>query len=356
MALEKSVLTEDRLRGILRRYGLTMRLSRKLPLGSANCYEVRCEEGNYFLKEYQSEISRGEVEREAAVTAHLAGKNLPVAKFLKTTAGEVCTEVEGHVISVQEYVEGQTYLNDLPKELFAESAALLGKIHAALRDFPMEKGMDEAWIESFSPANAVAKFDALLQVVSEADDSEDPNLSKIREDLLYKKDLVRKLSRWKPWFAGITYTPSHGDYTACQLVWEGNHIKAVIDFSAAKSLPAVWEIMRSYIQSGGACKGGAPFDTEDFVAYVREYMKFAPLTKRDLAAMPYIYLFQLSRSSYGYKEYLVIRTENRDALLSFAHWRTEICREIERKAEEISRVCQERLGSICGIESAEEVL
>ena len=58
MALEKSVLTEDRLRGILRRYGLTMRLSRKLPLGSANCYEVRCEEGNYFLKEYQSEISR----------------------------------------------------------------------------------------------------------------------------------------------------------------------------------------------------------------------------------------------------------------------------------------------------------
>ena len=72
MALEKSVLTDNRIREILRQYGLTMTASRKLPMGSANCYEIRCEEGSFFLKEYQSEISRGEVEREAAVTEYLA--------------------------------------------------------------------------------------------------------------------------------------------------------------------------------------------------------------------------------------------------------------------------------------------
>jgi hypothetical protein len=114
-------------------------------------------------------------------------------------------------------------------------------------------------------------------------------------------------------------------------------VKAVIDFSAAMSLPAVWEIMRSFVQSGGACKDGMAFATEDFVSYVREYMKYAKLTERDLRAMPYVYLCQLSRSSYGYKEFLVTRSENRKDLLKFAFWRTNICREIERKADEISK-------------------
>jgi Ser/Thr protein kinase RdoA (MazF antagonist) len=345
MALEKSVLTDNRIRDILRQYGLTMTASRKLPMGSANCYEIRCEEGSFFLKEYQSEISRGEVEREAAVTEYLAKRDFPVARFQKTGAGEVCTEEDGHIISVQEYIEGQTYLNNLPHELLPESAKYLGMIHALLRDYPMEKDMDEKWLDSFSVEDAAAKFDALLQVLdsgekTSAEPIRDVNmlrtLDHIRADLVYKKELVRRLPQWKHWFEGITYTPSHGDYTACQLVWEENHVKAVIDFSAAKSLPAVWEIMRSYVQSGGACRDGAPFDTADFVSYVREYMKYAPLTERDLAAMPYVYLYQLSRSSYGYKEFLVKKTENKNDLLRFAFWRTAICREIERKAGEIS--------------------
>ena len=52
--------------------------------------------------------------------------------------------------------------------------------------------------------------------------------------------------------------------------------------------------------------------------------------------MPYIYLFQLAQSSYGYKEYLVTKTENKEALLDFGFWRTDICREIYKKASDIS--------------------
>jgi hypothetical protein len=66
-------------------------------------------------------------------------------------------------------------------------------------------------------------------------------------------------------------------------------------------------------------------------------MKYALLTKKDLEAMPYLYLFQLAQSSYGYKEYLITKTENKEALLDFAFWRTDICREILQKAKEISK-------------------
>ncbi|MBR4813247.1 MAG: phosphotransferase [Lachnospiraceae bacterium] len=348
MSLEKSILTEEQMRGILlNSYGLQVQSVRKLPLGSANCFRVECAEGTYFLKEYQSEITRGAVEREAAVTEHLAGKDFPVARFIKTVDGNVCTEAEGHIISVQEYIEGESYLNDLPKPLFKESAKYLGMLHAALKDYPMERGMDEQWLASFSVEDAVAKFDRLLSAMGPEEELRDVNLlctlAHIRADLTYKKELVRKLPQWRRYFDGITYTPTHGDYTACQLICDGDKVKAVIDFSAAMCLPAVWEIMRSYIQSGGACRGGAPFDIDDFVAYVNEYRKYAPLTERDLTAMPYVYIYQLSQSSYGYKEFLVLKTENRNDLLRFAFWRTDICREIERRAEEISRACKERL-------------
>lgn len=340
MALEKSTLTDAFLKSILSGYGLTFSSARRLALGSANCFQVSCAEGEYFLKEYQSEIAREAVEQEAKLTEYLAGKSFPVARFLKTTAGEVFTTVNGHLVSVQEYIEGQTYLNDLPHPLLLESARYLGRLHTALQGYPLKRDMDEAWLESFSVSDAVAKFDALLGTIDETgirDVNMLRTLARIRADLTYKKELVQKLPQWKHYFDGITYTPTHGDYTACQLICDGDRVKAVIDFSAAACLPAVWEIMRSYVQSGGACRDGAPFHTADFVAYVNEYRKYAKLSARDLEAMPYIYLYQLSRSSYGYKEFLVTKTENRNALISFAFWRTQICREIERKAEEISK-------------------
>lgn len=77
-------------------------------------------------------------------------------------------------------------------------------------------------------------------------------------------------------------------------------------------------------------------DIDAFIEYVREYMKYAPLTEKDMCAMPYIYLFQLARSKFGYPQYLNTDSEDRKQLLKFASWRTDMCREIELKAEEIS--------------------
>ena len=77
-------------------------------------------------------------------------------------------------------------------------------------------------------------------------------------------------------------------------------------------------------------------DIDAFIEYVREYMKYAPLTEKDMCAMPYIYLFQLARSKFGYPQYLNTDSEDRKQLLKFASWRTDMCREIEFKAEEIS--------------------
>ena len=67
-------------------------------------------------------------------------------------------------------------------------------------------------------------------------------------------------------------------------------------------------------------------------------MAYSPLTKTDMIAMPYVYLFQLARSKYGYPQYLKLNSENKEELLQFAFWRTKMCREVEEKAEKISDV------------------
>lgn len=51
--------------------------------------------------------------------------------------------------------------------------------------------------------------------------------------------------------------------------------------------------------------------------------------------MPYVYLYQLERSLYGYKEYMT-NAENKDEFLKFAFWRTNVCRMLLNRADETS--------------------
>ena len=335
MSLEKSVLDIDKIRGLLNsEYGLELLDCISLELGSANCYKVHCKEGVFFFKEYQSEFTKDKVDKEADIVKLLISNDFPVAEFIKTANGKNCVLYEGHVISLQQFIEGKSYLNDLPHSLLMESAKYLGVMHSLLKDYPMEISMDYDWAVGFSSEAVSQKFNGLLSALDE--NKSDPNYVRIHDDLVFKMKLMDSIDAWKEYFKGITYTSTHGDYTACQLICDGGRIKAVIDFSSAGCIPAVWEIMRSYIQSGGVSRNGSYFDVGDFSLYVKEYVKYSPLTERDLEAMPYIYLFQLAQSSYGYKEYLVTKTENKEALLDFGFWRTDICREIYKKAFDIS--------------------
>jgi hypothetical protein len=93
--------------------------------------------------------------------------------------------------------------------------------------------------------------------------------------------------------------------------------------------------MRSFVQTSQESRLDCRINVEELCKYVERYCKVNVLTVQDLHSMPYVYLFQLLRSTYGYKEYLQTNTEDRDELLAFAFWRTRICKEVLEKADEI---------------------
>ena len=137
MPLEKSVLDVEKISAILENeYGLHLVCCERLAAGSANCFKVTCKEGNFFFKEYQSGFTPETVETEAGIVEYLGARDFPVAGFVRTVNGNSCTLYEDRVIGVQDFVEGQTHQNDLPRPLLLESAKYLGEMHAILKDYP----------------------------------------------------------------------------------------------------------------------------------------------------------------------------------------------------------------------------
>lgn len=337
MSLEKSILTESIISELLSNlYGISPLSVNKLKLGTANCFQVYDGNQCYFLKEFQSDILEDEVVREAKLLDYLSTARFPATRFYKTGNNEFVIKYQNHILCLEEYIEGHTYgYNDLPLDLLPKVGRMLGKLHQALKDYPLPFGMSEQWLGSISADSVIAKYDELIQIAESKADAD--KLPRLMDDLLYKKQLAVRCEEYKKYYNGITYCSTHGDFQGCQLIWEKGEIKAVIDFSAAACLPVTWEIMRSFVQSSNVCRTTATIDIAAFCEYVREYIKFSPLTKNDMIAMPYVYLFQLAQSSYGYPQYLLnTDSEDREGLLRFAFWRTQMCREVEKKAKVIS--------------------
>lgn len=336
MALEKTILSPDLIAERLQcYYGLAVQAVQKLPMGSANCYLISAGGQNYFLKEFQNGFSGQDLNREARLAEYLLQHGIRTARIFPTVSGTVFFEQNGHIVCLEEYIEGLTFSYDnFPAKYLLETAAILGKLHQVMKNYSgLPLSMDEKWLSDFSVETGMEKYQQLSSMLETR--KADPFYQQIQEDFLYKQKLLSRGKELAAWYQGITYVPSHGDYQGCQLICDEQHIQAVIDFSSAAVLPAIWEVMRSYIQSSASRETGR-INIEELCQYVREYLKYYPLTKTDLESAPYVYLFQLMRSGYGYRQYLSGQSEDGERLLKFAFWRTKMCREVEQKAPEIS--------------------
>lgn len=341
MAIQKSVLSERDIMDLMKsRYEISADEVRQLQLGSANCFKIIAGDGAFFLKEYQDTFSKSDIEREISLNEYLLSHSFPTAAFIADINKNKYSSINGRYVTLQEFIEGDSYANhDLPDSILLQSAEMLGELHEVLKDYKMPVEMDRRWVKSFNGSKARAKYEELLSLSETLEDKAAGD--RIREDILFRSKLLQIVEPYGKYVKKLTYKSTHGDFSALQYLCQDGRIKAVIDFTSAKRLPAVWEIMRSYLQSATDTKDPFDFDEGKFREYVRRYMQFSKLSKWDLKYMPYIYLYQLARSRYGYKEYMM-NAENKEELLTFACWRTDVCRMLLDRADAISEM-------LCGL-------
>lgn len=219
-------------------------------------------------------------------------------------------------------------------EQILESARYLGLIIEGFKNYNIDDNISILdWYSNKEFEKANKKYDEILSKLDNSKISE-----KIKMDIIFKKELLAKLNKNinAEDIKNITHKVSHGDYSVLQFIYDNeDNIRVILDFIKTKKLPIVWEIARSYSYIDKDAKEGK-INIENLVEYTKKVAEFTELNEYDLKYLPYVYLIQLARSTFGYSEYFK-NIENKDEYLEFAFYRSNICRDLYKKADEISK-------------------
>ena len=337
MAIEKTKLTKEKIIEIVTNdYGLlgTIEIN-YINRGTANIFKITVDNKNYILKEFNSERTLKYIEKEINIINYLSTKGISVPKYLQLKNGEYHTNIEDRIIIMQEFVEGEILEdNSAEYDQLIKSAELLGKLIKALEEYP---DLDDEDIinQKFSKSYIL---DSIQKIKLEQEKIKDDNRYKEQfiEDYKTKIQIAEELvSRFDfDIMNKLTIKNTHGDYCNLQLIYNNKKDITVIDFEAAKRMPIIWDIMRSYFYMDKDAKDGN-INIKNLKEYVREVNKYVKLNQYDLKYAADVFLIQLTGSVFGYREYN--KDYNQTNLLRFALFRTKICKDLYKNSNKISK-------------------
>lgn len=303
---------------MLSAYEIKVVKSKKLEVGAASdTYFIESEADKFILKHpCMNEVNHLELEIE--LCKFLNDKGLPVSEFVKNKNASYLTNVSGEIYHLQRYIEGINYgLNEAPEWLMMEAAGILGKIHHILEDYPtLPEGMGERFFSFMTPQRAIESYHNTIRIAENIGDKQ------TIEELSFRIELMKEFSYQTIQIKELSCGNTHGDFNISQLIANNNHIAGVIDWTSACIHPYVWEIFRSFIYAEPACKDGEiPIDK--LISYVKEYLKYFNLEKKDIEMMPIIYYYQIAVCDY-YAQYYNSNADNRHIFLHQARFATKI--------------------------------
>lgn len=312
-------------------YGLELLSMEKTDLGAgSDTFFVACSDEKYVVKyPASSEINHPEAEPE--LCEYLLAHGIPVCQFLRNKDGHFrTTDESGRQFHVQRFIEGKMYdLNTAPDWLLTESARMLGKIHAALRDYQkLPVGIGADFFKYMTPERALLSYKKSLAIAESRGETE------IAADLRYRNDLMQRFPAYKFDLNELTSCATHGDYFISQIICGDEKINAVIDWTTACIHPVVWEIVRSYVYAAPSCIDGQ-IAIDEFLRYVAEYRKFAPLNEYDLLCMARLFYYQIAVCDY-YGQYYTSTADNRHIYLHQAVFSTKLLRWLEKHVETLT--------------------
>lgn len=335
--IEKTTFSKKELQTELnKKYGINVEKIEKINKGTANIFKIISNNEKFIVKEFQSKYSKENVLKEINAIEYLRkNSQVPLPIYLKNNNNELYFVHKGKMIVVQKFVEGQVFeKNKGNHEQILESARYLGLIIEGFKNYKIEDNVNILdWYSNKEFEKANKKYDEILSKLDNSKISE-----KIKMDIIFKKELLVKLSKTinAEDIKNITHKVSHGDYSSLQFIYDNeDKIRVILDFIKTKRLPIVWEIARSYSYIDKDAKDGK-INVKNLVEYTKKVAEFTELNEYDFKYLPYVYLIQLARSTFGYSEYFK-NIENKDEYLKFAFYRTNICRDLYKKADEISK-------------------
>lgn len=335
MGIQKTSLDNEKIKNILEtEYDIKAKKINKIDRGTANIFKIETTKNNYILKEFVSNKKEETIIKEVNIIEFLKERKISVPTYVKTTNGDFYVKNEERIIIVQEFVEGYTIKNNTGNyKQVIECADILGRLTKELMDYPT-LSRENIIEENFSRNRVHFGIDKMKKLKTNIKKDNIYKL-KIEKDIEYRIKILMEIEENFDFdiINKLTILNSHGDFCSQQLIYNENKETTIIDFEKAKSLPIVWEIMRSYTYIDKNLQNG-DIDVATLVEYFKEFQKYINLNEYDLKYAPHIYLLQLASSTYGYKEYNEDFEQNE--LINFAFFRTKICKSLYNNLEELS--------------------
>lgn len=320
-------------------YGLSGVELNRVPAGQVTInYRAQAQGQRLFIKQYTAEADMT-AETDAILQTQWAGEHgVPVAAIVPSTTGEAISHHSGIALSVWEWVPGNTVDTGLSSQQQTAAGKVLGRIHRAFASHPVNALSSPRLEQWHNPdlAKINATIDHLLKVLDKRT-THDSFDKKAEETLVERRTMLRHVSGLLDGLPPLACQVLHGDYSAVNLLFDGDELTAVVDFRPPEPFLTGYELgriafdPRTVVFNDNWIASGVDLIT----AYLEENPNLAVA---DIQACARIALIQLIVSLYGVKQHYLtpgLLQNDLDAFWLLRH-----------------RAAQRLLGSLDEVESA----
>ena len=319
---------------LLQKYNIKIDNAEEINRGTANIFVIFSGSEKFILKEFSENRTIESIMKEVQIINYLKYKEINVPEYIKTNDGKYYITNEDRVIIMQKFIDGYTLENNTvsDKARIIESATILGKVTKELGKYH-EFEDEQIILKQFSKQSIENGLEKML-TLKESIKKDNIYKEKILKDLDIRINIANYLlKKFNFNFINkMTNINGHGDYSIQQLIYNDKCETTVIDFETVKKLPIAWEVIRSYSYIDSYCKNGE-LNIDTFAEYVKEFCNYIKLNEYDLKYIAHLYLIQLVKSMFGYKEYN--QDYSQKELLDFAFFRTKLCENLYKNLDVI---------------------
>jgi len=246
-------------------------------LGRDTHYVAETTKGKYFIKTLDVTNENVRVDDEIKACKLLRARGMTaLPEYVKRKDGGYVTEIDAQTFfHVQRFIEGDTWRkNQAPDWLLFAGAAFISEVHTNLAQIDLKQRGAIQRIND--PYASLKELDDIEKSLVNLRDSEYKIL--LMQDIALRRDILQKQEYIE--VDKLTFVNGHSDYTVTQIITSEKNLVGVIDFSEVSNIPAIWEIMRFYLNSAIEIKK-MQFDEKRFIKFLNRYTDKFKLNEYD---------------------------------------------------------------------------
>lgn len=230
-------------------------------------YILNTSKGKYFIKILDCNNENIHKEDEIMVCNTLKEKGMSaIPNYVSKNIGGYLTQINDYIFfNVQEFIEGETWAKyQAPNWLLFAGVDFIADVHNKLKDIKLKQRPAIMRINDISDClNKLSEIEKSIIKIYKSN-----NIDFLLNDIALRRNILTKQKHID--LHKLTLVNGHSDYTVTQIITRDKFLVGVIDFSEVSNIPAIWEIMRFYINSVPESKEQR-IDKSKFKRYINTY-------------------------------------------------------------------------------------